>query len=212
MSNLIQKSHWAGNRHSSLWIVWGSKAGRLWGEKGPQTAAKGPGEDGWPGPPRAQDNAAPPLVWELQSGVFSHSQAAPLGRATKAEICTHGFHMPKRRNFDPQLPPPCRNACALAAWHPQPLFSLRNFRLKDFFQIWPSTNMLVHCFRDTHSQRSKPKGDFVIGHTISFIVQLPWNRSPSHWNVQTPKSRNSPCKLGPWLWSYYLGYCGRPGY
>lgn len=134
-----------------------------------------------------------------ESGTLGRSQAVPQGRATTAEICTRGFHMSKWRNFDPQLPPPCRNAHALAARRAQtclcfsagaapclssagPLTSLLPlaFQAEGCFQIWPSTNMLVLFSRDTQSQRSMPKGGFVIGRTVSFIVQLPWNKSPRH--------------------------------
>lgn len=62
---------------------------------------------------------------------------------------------------------------------PTPLLPVA-FQAEGCFQIWPSSNMLVLFFTDTHSQRSKPEGDFVIGCTISFIVQLLCDKSPRH--------------------------------
>lgn len=54
------------------------------------------------------------------------------------------------------------------------------FHAEGCFQIWPSTNMLVLFFTDTHSQRPMSEGDFVIGCTILFIVQLLCDKSPRH--------------------------------
>lgn len=164
------------------------------------------GEDGWAGTPQAQGNAASSLMWEFRKLARS-AAARQLPRAQPQQqkyvhmvsICLSGETLILSCHLlaaKPELPRPARSALP----DPWPRSCLGQLRLKDVFRSGPQQTW--YCFSsEPQSQRSVPEGHFVTGCTMSFTVQLPWHRLWSHWDAWTPKSRNSPCKFGPWLWS-----------